>query len=98
MLLDIAMPDKEKPVSLPGIAFRLGVSIKYLEKLSKILRQAGYQKSVVGSHDRYRLSVHPIAISMGDATFLLERDEYPVPAASQDKTDCPVKKNAMRTI
>ena len=68
MLLDIALRDKEKPVSLPNIAFRLGASIKYFKKLSKILREAGCLESVVGSHGGYR----PIAIRMGDVTFLLE--------------------------
>ncbi len=99
MLLDVALHEKEEPVSLPDIALRLGVSVKYLEKLSKVLREAGYLESVVGSRGGYRLNVHPAAIRMGDLTFLLERGEHAAPDASQDETDCPRKENCtVRTI
>ena len=99
LLLDVALHEEEEPVSLPDSAARLGVSVKYLEKLSKVLREAGYLESVVGSRGGYRLSVHPAAIRMGDVTFLLETGEHAAPDASGDDTDCPRMENcAMRTI
>lgn len=100
LLLDVALHEEEEPVSLPDSAARLGVSVKSLEKLSKVLREAGYLESVVGSRGGYRLGVHPAAIRMGDVTFLLETGELaPADALREDDTDCPRKEIcAMRSI
>lgn len=72
LLMDIALHEEEGPVSLRDIAQRLEVSQKYLEKLSRILREAGYIESMVGALGGYSLKVHPSAIRMGDVIFLLE--------------------------
>lgn len=91
ILLDVALREEEGPVPLGDIASHLGVSVKYLEKLTKVLRKAGYLESVVGSRGGYWLNVHPTAIRMGDVTFLLEIGEHaasPLSPLSKDETDC----------
>ncbi|SBV93662.1 Protein rrf2 [uncultured delta proteobacterium] len=88
ILLEVALHEEDGPVSLRDIAARLDVSVKYLEKLSKILREAGYLESIVGARGGYRLNVHPAAIRMGDVTFLLETGEHAVSASLHEDTDC----------
>jgi Rrf2 family protein len=83
LLMDIALHEAEGPVSLRDIAQRLEVSQKYLEKLSRILREAGYIESMVGALGGYSLKVHLTAICMGDVIFLLEAGE-PRARPSQD--------------
>jgi Rrf2 family protein len=99
ILLEVALHEENGPVSLRDIAARLDVSVKYLEKLSKILKKAGYLESIVGSRGGYRLKVHPTAIRMGDVTFLLETGEYAATSSPHGETDCPrVDTCAIRSI
>ena len=72
MLMDVALNEEDGPVSLRDIALRQEISLKYLEKLCRILREAGYLESLAGARGGYRLQVHPSAIRMGDVVFLLE--------------------------
>ena len=95
LLMDIALNEEGGPVSLRDIAQRLEVSQKYLEKLSRTLREAGYIESMVGALGGYSLKVHPSAIRMGDVVFLLEngtheRGEYvpKLPAFCERKNAC----------
>ena len=78
MLMDIALHEENGPVSLRDIAQRQHISSKYLEKLSSVLRRAGYIESITGSRGGYRLHMHASAIRMGDVIFLLENGEHPV--------------------
>ena len=90
LLLDVALHEEDGPVSLRDISRRLGVSQKYLEKLSKVLREAGYLESIVGVHGGYRLNVHVAAVRMGDVIFLLETGAHTVEdTLSANGTDCP---------
>lgn len=90
VLLDIALHEENGPVSLRDTAARLNISVKYLEKLSRILREAGYLESIVGSRGGYRLNEHASAIRMGDVVFLLETGAQDVAAMEKD-TSCPRK-------
>ena len=98
LLLDIALHEEEGPVSLRDTAVRLCISIKYLEKLSKILREAGYLESIVGSRGGYRLNVHVSAIRMGDVIFLLEIGTHDVAAMENDTTCERQNKCVVRSI
>lgn len=105
LLMDIALNEEEGPVSLRDIAQRLEVSQKYLEKLSRILREAGYIESMVGALGGYSLKVHPSAIRMGDVVFLLEngtheRGEHPLnlPAFCDRKDTCITRNIWQRAI
>ncbi len=78
MLLDVALHEEGGPVSLRDIAKRQHISMKYLEKLSSILRRAGYIESIAGSRGGYRLHRDASSILMGDVVFLLENGEQSV--------------------
>ncbi|MFV0422164.1 RrF2 family transcriptional regulator [Oleidesulfovibrio sp.] len=74
MLLDIAMNTHgdDHPVSIKEIADRQGISMKYLEKLIRVLKGAGYISSKLGSKGGYMLSRSPETILLGDVVFALE--------------------------
>ena len=55
-MLDIAYYDKGKPISLPEIAERQGISLSYLEQLFARLKKNGLVESIKGPGGGYRLS------------------------------------------
>jgi Rrf2 family iron-sulfur cluster assembly transcriptional regulator len=55
-MLDIAYYDKGKPISLPEIAERQGISLSYLEQLFSRLKKNGLVESIKGPGGGYRLS------------------------------------------
>lgn len=86
LLLDVALHEEKGPVSVRDTAARLNISTKYLEKLSRMLREAGYLESIVGSRGGYRLKVHASAVRMGDVIFLLETGAHDIAAIENDTT------------
>ena len=56
MMLDMARYGKDGPVRIKDIATRQGVSVKYLEKLVRELKQAGFVKSRRGPRGGHELA------------------------------------------
>ncbi len=55
VLVDIATAD-EMPVSLSGVAERQNISVKYLEQIAALLKDAGLLESARGASGGYRLA------------------------------------------
>ena len=55
-MLDLALHEVDKPVTLAGISERQGISLSYLEQLFSRLRRQGLVKSVRGPGGGYRLA------------------------------------------
>ncbi|MGE4297704.1 MAG: Rrf2 family transcriptional regulator [Desulfovibrionaceae bacterium] len=72
MLLDIALFGKNGPVPIKDIAERQNISPKYLEKLIRDLRGAGYIKSKRGPKGGHMLTRPANAISVGEIVQVLE--------------------------
>jgi Rrf2 family protein len=72
MVLDLALYAAEGPVPLNDIAHRQNISIKYLEKLIRRLREGGLVTSHRGAHGGHMLARAPERISVGDIVRLLE--------------------------
>ncbi|MGE4554010.1 MAG: Rrf2 family transcriptional regulator [Desulfovibrionaceae bacterium] len=87
MLLDIARNGAEGPVRISDIAQRQKVSVKYLEKLIRELRLAGFIRSRRGPKGGHMLNVPAADIHIGDVVRVLEGDDALVDCAS-DKIDC----------
>ncbi|MBW1985441.1 MAG: RrF2 family transcriptional regulator [Deltaproteobacteria bacterium] len=85
LLLDLAIYSKKKPVRLSDVSKRQGISLKYLEKLIRNLKQAGYVKSIRGPYGGYMLAKPTKEISVGDIVRVMED--------SQTITDCTEKEN-----
>lgn len=64
-MLDLALNEVDRPVTLAGISERQEISLSYLEQLFSRLRRSGLVKSVRGPGGGYRIakSHHEISVS-----------------------------------
>ena len=74
MILDMAMHGQNGPVRIKDIAARQGVSVKYLEKLVRELKDAGFVRSRRGPRGGHELDKPLDEISVGDIVRALEGD------------------------
>lgn len=88
MALDIAQNGAESPVRISDIAQRQGVSVKYLEKLIRELKQAGFIRSKRGPRGGHMLAKGPEEISVGEIVRVLEGDISLVECQTNEST-CP---------
>ncbi|MBS0290707.1 MAG: Rrf2 family transcriptional regulator [Proteobacteria bacterium] len=65
-LLDLAIHQKEGPITISTLALRHGISPTYLERLAGIMRSKGLLKSVRGPRGGYILARPPEAITLAD--------------------------------
>ena len=74
MILDMAINGQNGPVRIKDIAARQGVSVKYLEKLVRELKDAGLVRSRRGPRGGHELDKPLEMISVGDIVRALEGD------------------------
>ncbi len=65
-MLDLALNEVEKPVTLAGISERQSISLSYLEQLFSRLRRSGLVKSVRGPGGGYRIAKKHSEISVSE--------------------------------
>jgi Rrf2 family iron-sulfur cluster assembly transcriptional regulator len=65
-MLDLAMSEADKPVTLAGISERQNISLSYLEQLFSRLRRCGLVKSVRGPGGGYRIAKPLTEISISE--------------------------------
>lgn len=65
-MLDLALNESDRPVTLAAISDRQEISLSYLEQLFSRLRKAGLVKSVRGPGGGYRIALDQKAISVSD--------------------------------
>lgn len=85
LIIDLALNSKKGPVKLIDISKRQGISLKYMEKLIKKLKEAGFVKSMRGPHGGYMLAMPMKDISVADIVKILE--------GTDSITDCTDKEN-----
>ena len=90
LIIDLAINSQDGPVKLSDISKRQGMSLKYLEKLIKTLKETGFVKSVRGPRGGYLLAKPMKEISVGDVVKVLE--------GSDSIIDCSDKKSALRCM
>lgn len=89
LLLDIALHTAEgRPVPSKDTAEREGLSLKYLEKLIKMLKDAGYIKGKRGPNGGNILTRKPAEISIGEVARVLDGEEK-FPECDADVSTCP---------
>lgn len=87
MMLDIAQHSRLGPVLMRDVARRLDVSQKYLEKISRSLKEAGLLMSQRGPNGGHRLGRAPDDISVGDVVRVLEGGAEMV-GCGRDEENC----------
>lgn len=88
MILDMALHSQNGPVRIKDIAARQGVSVKYLEKLVRELKLAGFVTSRRGPHGGHVLARPLEEITIGAIVRALEGDITLVDCDG-DKSACP---------
>ncbi len=74
LFLDIALHSGDGPVRIGDISKRQGISVKYLEKLIRMLKEAKYIKSKRGPKGGHIITRPLTEISVGDIVRVLEGD------------------------
>jgi len=74
MMLDIALHSTDGPVRIQDVADRQGLSIKYLEKLIRLLKEAGFIKSKRGPKGGHLPARDLKRITVGSVVRILEGD------------------------
>jgi Rrf2 family protein len=88
LILDLAVNAKQKPVPLSDISKRQNISLKYLEHLTRKLREAGLIKSHRGAYGGHMLKKAPAEISVGDIVRTLEKTTAITDCAETDDKLC----------
>ena len=89
LILDLALNAHTEPVRLSEISKRQSISLKYLEKLIRKLKKAGFVRSMRGPYGGYMLAKPMEDITVGDIVRVLE--------GSDAITDCTESENACGT-
>ena len=84
-MLDLALNEHDKPVTLAGISERQGISLSYLEQLFSRLRRNGLVKSVRGPGGGYLLAREQREISVSQIISAVDEEI--------DATQCGGKQN-----
>jgi Rrf2 family transcriptional regulator, iron-sulfur cluster assembly transcription factor len=90
LILDIAMYGTKKPVPLSDVSKRQNISVKYLEQLSRKLRDAGIIKSQRGPFGGHMLAKSANEVSVGSIVRILEESTAITDCAEQAKKTCGV--------
>jgi Rrf2 family protein len=83
-MLELAIRQESQPVRLKDIADAQRISIKYLENLFRVLKNAKLVVSVVGKNGGYRLAKSPSEIKVLDILEVMEGDLAPVECVTND--------------
>lgn len=84
MMLDIALHGQDGPVRIQDVAERQGLSVKYLEKLIRVLKEAGLVASKRGPKGGHMLAVPPERISVGTVVRRLEGDSRIIDCSTEE--------------
>lgn len=88
LMLDLAMDNSGKPISIKEIAGRQEISDKYLEQIISILNSAGVVRSVRGPQGGYMLKNDPQNYTVGMILRLTEGSLAPVSCVEDKIADC----------
>ena len=98
LMLDLAMEENGKPVSIKDIAGRQGISEKYLEQIVATLNKAALVKSIRGSHGGYMLSEPPRNYTVGRILRTMEGNLSPTDCVGANGWPCENKATCVSLI
>ena len=94
MILDMAIHSKGRPVPLGDTAKRENISLKYLEKLVRKLKDAGIVTSRRGPSGGHMLARPPDEITAGDIVRALEETSAITDCSEKDEKICGICNSA----
>ena len=92
VMIDLAINNNGKYISLKEISQRQEISNKYLEQIISLLNKAGYLETARGNMGGYRLSKKPNEYRVGDILRATEGDLAPIYCLKEDG-ECDKKSN-----
>lgn len=92
VMIDLALNDSRKYISIKEISQRQEISNKYLEQIVSLLNKAGYLETARGNMGGYRLSKKPKEYKVGDILRATEGDLAPIYCLTEDG-ECNRQKN-----
>ena len=92
VMIDLALHNNEKYISLKEISERQEISNKYLEQIIALLNKAGFLETARGNMGGYKLSKKPKEYIVGDILRATEGDLAPIYCLTEDG-ECIRQKN-----
>ena len=92
VLIDLALHNNGKYISLKEISERQEISNKYLEQIIALLNKAGFLETARGNMGGYKLSKKPKEYIVGDILRATEGDLAPIYCLTEDG-ECNKQKN-----
>ncbi len=88
VMLDLALNNTGECIKVKDIAYRQGISEKYLEQIIAVLNRAGYVISVRGAQGGYRLAKDPGEYTVGMVLRQTEGSLAPVACLDTGADEC----------
>lgn len=93
-MLDLAQHQDKGPIQMSKISIRQNVSVKYLEQIIRLLKQAKFVNSIRGPKGGHMLAKRPKEITLGDITRLFEGQTELVDCISNPEK-CPMSDDCL---
>lgn len=93
-MLDLAQHQDKGAVQMSKISIRQNVSVKYLEQIIRLLKQAKFVNSIRGPKGGHMLAKRPKEITLGDITRLFEGQTELVDCISNPEK-CPMSDDCL---
>jgi len=87
-ILDLALHYGNSPVSIPELAKRADISIKFLEQILLDLKRGGFVESRRGNAGGYLLARDPANIKLGEIIRFIDGPIEPVACVNQNYDGC----------
>ena len=87
-ILDLALHYGNSPVSIPELAKRADISIKFLEQILSDLKRGGFVESRRGNVGGYLLARAPSSIKLGEIIRFIDGPIEPVACVNQNYNGC----------
>ena len=92
VMIDLAMNNNGKYISIKEISARQQISNKYLEQIISLLNKAGYLETARGNSGGYKLAKKPNEYKVGDILRATEGELAPIYCLTEDG-ECERQKN-----
>ncbi len=91
LLANLATYDSDKPVPAAVLSDNTGISVKFIEKIIRPLKTAGFVRSVRGASGGHMLCIRPEQVTLGQVLRVMEGGVQPpqcCPDQSCGEHDC----------